>query len=95
MGRLVNQMEKRMEHIIETDGITVWVNTAHECIGRFGQMGIDIHTTIEAQAAGSGQCLECSHGPVSIEHWERFKVAMLEHYGVVVTDKHKPRRFLQ
>jgi len=84
---------QHMEHIVESDGITVWVNTEAECIGRFGQMGIDIHHTIEQQMAGSTQCLECTHGPVSRLDWERFKEAMLEHYGVAVGDEHIPVRF--
>lgn len=81
------------EYTVESDGITVWVNTAHECIGRFGKMGIDIHNTIEEQMAGSAQCLECTHGPVTLKDWEQFKTSMLAHYGAIVSDKHKPIRF--
>jgi hypothetical protein len=82
-----------MNYQIDTDGITVWVNAnTGECIARFGRMGIDIHKLIEEQATG-GQCLECTHGPVTIVDWERFKVAMVEHYGITVTDEYRPIRF--
>lgn len=82
-----------MEYAIESDGITVWVNTGFECIGRFGRMGIDIHRTMDQQMKGGSECLECTHGPVSRLDWERFKEAMLEYYGVAVDDEHMPARF--
>lgn len=82
---------------IESDGVTVWVNgPMGECLGRFGRNGIDIHTTFEAQRNGSPQCLHCTHGPVTLEHWRVFLDKMEEHYGVD-RDKlaeHMPDRFL-
>lgn len=83
-------------HQIESDGTTVWVTgSSGECIGRFGRMGIDIHNEAAAQLAGKPQCLECTHGPVTLAEWERFRAAMVEHYGIEVPEKHRPRHFAE
>lgn len=82
------------EHEVINDGVTVWVNASTgECIGRFGRMGIDIHQTVEAQLESHSQCLECTHGPTTVEDWDRFRAAMLEHYGIEVPVHHMPKRF--
>ena len=83
-----------IDHEIISDGVTVWVNTAILCIGRFGRMGIDVHRgTIEEQRVS--ECLDCTHGPVSPEDWERFKSSMLKFHGVVVGDEHRPKHLLK
>ncbi len=80
---------------IESDGVTAWVNASDgSCIGRFGRMGVDVHTTITSQMAGSGQCLECTHGPVGLAEWRLFQRAMSQHYGVAVSDEHMPTRLV-
>lgn len=51
-----------MKAEVKSDGRTVWVNaTSGECLARFGRFGIDVHRTLEAQMAGEGQCLLCTH----------------------------------
>ncbi len=74
---------------VSSDGQTVWVNNAFVNIGRFGRLGIDVHN------ADATSCLHCTHGITTVEDWETFKLKMLEHHGVVVTDEHKPKRFLE
>ena len=77
---------------IDTDGITVWINDSYGCIARFGVMGIDVHRTPEKQR-NQGECLFCTHAKVTARDWERFKTKVLEHHGVVVADRYKPKRF--
>lgn len=70
---------------IESDGRTVWVHSMKGAtVGRFGRNGVDIHN-----ADGSG-CLDCTHGAATVEDWERFVAGMGEHYGVAVSDRHRP-----
>lgn len=77
---------------IRSDGKTVWVNSDQGmCIGRFSRFGIDVHHDYETQARGCAQCLECAHGEPDADGWRRFCALMLEHYGVEVPDKYKPR----
>lgn len=69
------------------DGFTVWVNTSEVSIGRFGRMGIDVHT-----ADGSG-CLHCTHEPTDTpEAWFEFVASMDRYYGVVIPDEAMPER---
>ncbi len=66
-------------------GNTVWVNSHLDgsCIGRFSKRhGIDVHRTGTEQALGAGECLYCTHGPAGREEWDKFREAMLTHYGV-------------
>lgn len=80
---------------IDTDGTTVWINSTIDgsCIARFGRMGIDIHMSFSAQRETGVECLQCTHGETTAQDWETFKAGMLTHYKIVVTDKHKPKRF--
>lgn len=41
-------------HVIETDGRTLWINGPSGLLGRFSPLGIDIHT--------EGQCVDCKTG---------------------------------
>lgn len=78
-------------HIVESDGVTVWVDTAVACVGRFGVHGIDIHREIGDQSLG--ECLFCTHQETTVTDWLTFKVKMLELYGIAVLEKHRPMRF--
>jgi hypothetical protein len=72
---------------IRTDDTTVWVDVGAFTVGRFGKLGIDVHT---ADATG---CLQCTHTPTTKDDWHIFVAAMFLHHGVVVTDEFMPRRF--
>lgn len=75
------------EALIESDGVTVWVNGSQGSIGRFGVMGIDVHT------ADTSGCLHCTHGRTTAADWDIFVAKMLEHHGVVVPESVRPLRF--
>lgn len=76
---------------IETDGRTVWVNGSDGmCLGRFSRFGIDIHRTFAEQAAGLGECLECTHKVATNADWERFQVGMMAHHKVIVGAQFRP-----
>lgn len=78
-------------HAIESDGTTVWIHGPQgECLGRFGRLGIDIHSSFEDQVAGKPQCLECTHERVTASDWQRFRAAMIEHYGIPISEDHRP-----
>lgn len=71
--------------------MTVWVNSAYGyCLGRFGRMGIDVHRPPDIKA---GECLHCTHGPVTVEDWYVFVAKMKEHHGVTVLQRYMPKRF--
>lgn len=68
------------------DGKTVWVTGSDGSnIGRFSKtFGMDVHTTVTEQMAGSGQCLHCTHGRPGPAEWELFREKILTHYGIEV-----------
>lgn len=79
---------------IQTDGTTVWVNNDRCCIGRFGKMGIDVHTDIGADfQTGQSECLHCTHAQTTLADWKTFQSDMLKFHGVKVPDKYTPDRF--
>lgn len=80
---------------VTSDGRTVWVNDlSGVCIGRFSPYAFEVHRDLKSQRT-HGECLHCEHSalPVKLtrDHWERWKASMLQHYQVVVSDKHQPR----
>lgn len=75
------------QYEITTDGTTVWVNSEVCSIGRFGVMGIDVHS------ADATSCLHCTHQRTTAEDWETFKQDMLKYHSVHVSDEFKPERF--
>lgn len=81
-----------MLHDISTDGVTVWVNGAEGLLGRFGRGGIDIHRPADEQG-DAGVCLFCTHSESQAEDWPVFVARMQEHFGIVVPEKFKPKRF--
>jgi hypothetical protein len=86
---------------IDTDGITVWVNTEAGCIARFGRQGIDIHQVrwlaeLNVNKHGPNvldECLYCTHAPTTKTDWHTFVAKMLELYRFKVPEKYMPRRF--
>lgn len=86
----MSQCLKPDEYLVEHSYTSCWVNTASSCIGRFGQMGIDIHRPIEEQVEGQSECLHCTHGPTTVEHWYEFVAKMAELYGVVIDSAQTP-----
>lgn len=80
-------------HEVVTDGVTVWVNGAGNCIARFGVMGIDIHKEPSRQVKSGNECLFCTHAPTTREDWDLFVVKMLELYKISITPRFLPKRF--
>lgn len=65
----------------------VWIHAPDgSTVGRFGRMGIDLHTTVTEQMAGAPQCRLCTHDTPSIEDWQLFRAKALEWWGVEVPD---------
>lgn len=80
------------EHEVCSNTQTVWVNSGDTgtCLGRFSKFGIDIHHDMERQMTTGSQCLDCTHSKPTLEDWLRFVQGMKEHYGVEVSDEHRP-----
>ncbi len=74
---------------IQSDGRTVWVHHIAGTIGRFGELGIDVHTP------DTTGCLHCTHGVTNLGDWRVFKQKMSEHHYVTVGDEHMPIRFTE
>lgn len=74
------------------DGKTVWINTPQGmCVGRFSQMGIDIHHDFLKQQTEGTQCLQCKKGPCTLEDWDTFVEGMKTHYKINIPQKAMPR----
>lgn len=87
---------ERADHVIESDGTTVWINAASGiCLARFGVMGIDIHGDLESQMAGRSECLLCTHERTGRADWDRFVEGMLRFHGIVVPASHRPARLAE
>ena len=71
---------------VSEDGCTVWVHADDGSTpGRFSKVfGMDVHTTVTEQLAGSGQCLRCTHTAPGQKEWDEFCDLMRQHYGFVV-----------
>lgn len=78
--------------VVESDGVTVWVNDAYGCIGRFGYNGIDVHRNVKDQR-DKGECLHCTHSPTINSDWSIFVLKMNQFHQITVPEKHKPDRF--
>lgn len=76
---------------------TVWILAPDgSTVGRFGRMGIDLHTTISEQIAGAPQCRLCTHGQSTLADWALFREKALEWWGVEVpADAFDARLLLQ
>lgn len=90
------QRSKKQEgpqlHEVISDGVTVWVNGAENCLGRFGVNGIDIHKEL-SKSHGGNECLFCTHAPTTRVEWDLFVVKMLEFYKIPIHDRFMPKRF--
>ncbi len=65
----------------------VWIHASDgSTVGRFGRMGIDLHTTVTEQMAGMPQCRLCTHGQPKAADWALFRERALEWWGVEVPD---------
>lgn len=71
-----------IEHEVIYGDRAVWVNGVNGCLGRFGQMGIDVHRDPNEQIAGLGQCLFCTHEKVGPIDWPRFVQAMQQYHQI-------------
>lgn len=72
----------------------VWVHASDgSTVGRFGKMGIDIHTSVTEQMKGASQCDLCTHGRVTAHDWDTFRREALTRWGVVIPDDAFDPRF--
>jgi hypothetical protein len=79
---------------VDSDGVTVWVNTELGCIARFGRQGIDIHKVrMPGEPRITDECLYCTHAAVTRVDWDIFVKKMKELYKFEVPEKYMPRRF--
>jgi len=63
----------------------VWIHSScGSTVGRFGRMGIDLHTTVAEQLAGAPECRYCTHGKPTTEDWAKFRQLAMEYWGVDV-----------
>ena len=64
----------------------LWVHCSNgETVGRYDtRFGMDIHHTIEEQAEGMPQCLNCTHGKSNPEEFELFCAEAKENWGVEI-----------
>lgn len=65
----------------------LWIHASDgSTVGRFGRMGVDLHTTISEQLEGKPQCRLCTHGRPTKEDWRLFRDKAYEWWGVVVPE---------
>jgi hypothetical protein len=55
-------------------------------------MGIDVHRPMDEQQE-KGECLYCTHEPVTRADWDVFVAKMKEHLGITVPKRYLPKRF--
>lgn len=72
---------------VRSDGRTVWVDVGMYTVGRFGRLGIDVHTRT------ADGCLHCTHEPTTVKDWHVFVEKIYEYHGVRVSHHHMPTRF--
>ena len=78
---------------ITSDGVTVWVNNdVGYCLGRFGKMGIDIHSNPKS-VKEMQQCILCTHEQTTLGDGHRFIEGMRQHHNITVPDEYRPTRF--
>ena len=93
----MDAMEKQLEYEVEWSVINdaVWIHASDgSTVGRFGKMGVDLHTTATEQLKGKPQCRLCTHGRPSVEDWELFKNKAMEWWGVEVPDDAFNKKYL-
>ena len=72
----------------------VWVHASDgSTVGRFGKMGIDIHTSVTEQMEGSPQCDLCTHGLVTAEDWHTFRKEAFSRWGTKIPQNAFDERF--
>lgn len=65
----------------------VWVHASDgSTVGRFGKMGIDIHSSITEQLNGAPQCDLCTHGRVTAKEWATFRTEASLRWGVTIDE---------
>lgn len=71
----------------------IWIHASDgSTVGRFGRMGIDLHTTVTEQLAGKPECRLCTHGRPTAADWALFREKALAWWGVdVPEDAFDPR----
>lgn len=84
-GARVASLERYYEVQLSPAKNTVWIHSScGSTVGRFGRMGIDLHTTVAEQLAGAPECRYCTHGKPTAEDWATFRRLATEYWGVEV-----------
>lgn len=81
--------EGPVTYAVQTSALrnTVWIHASDgSTVGRFGRMGVDLHTTAQEQVAGASQCRLCTHGRSTVNDWKLFREKALEWWGVAVPE---------
>ena len=83
------------EVIVSVLADTVWINGPDgSCVGRFGRLGIDLHTMADEQMNGASQCRLCTHSKPSPEDWALFREKAAEWWNIEIpADALDPHRF--
>lgn len=72
----------------------VWVHASDgSTVGRFGKMGIDIHSSVTDQMNGASQCDLCTHGLVTAQDWATFRKEASARWGVKIPEEAFDSRF--
>ena len=77
-------MEYEVQYSVNREKLWVHCSTG-ETVARYDiRFGMDIHTTIQEQMDGAGQCLMCTHGKSNPEEFGRFCDKINELWGVEI-----------
>lgn len=71
---------------VSADRRTVWVHADDgSTVGRFSKVfGMDVHTTLNEQLQGAGQCLHCTHEAPGQAEWDEFCDLLQARHGIAV-----------
>jgi hypothetical protein len=84
--------ERGGRYQVQSSGDRVWVNGPDGAsVARISKHGgIDVHRPLSEQRE-HGECLDCRHDLRGAAAWEHFTASVLEHFGVPIAERHRPR----
>ena len=88
LHELIKKMSKlRYEVQIAKNCKAIWVHCSDgSTVGRFGTMGIDIHTSLIEQLNGAPQCRLCIHGESTLKDLRLFIEKAKEYWHVTINE---------